>query len=158
MSSTSTRCSPWEAAAGAGSTFCCAPAAPPRLLPSSRSPPARHPLATRSPPISSLSSLARSPPANLCPRRCANLYSLLNLEAHTAGILDKCLAAGMGVVIGGPYSSGILATGADPPDGRAPMYNYQIASAAVRTRTRGIEAVCARHGVPLIAAALQVGH
>ena len=64
----------------------------------------------------------------------------------------------MGVVIGGPYSSGILATGADPPDGRAPMYNYQPASFAVRARTRGIAAVCARHGVPLIAAALQVGH
>ena len=35
------------------------------------------------------------------------------------------------------------------------MYNYKPASADVRARTRAIQSVCARHGVPLIAAALQ---
>jgi len=86
---------------------------------------------------------------------CANLYSLLNHEAHECGILDECLRAGISVIVGGPYSSGILATGADPPDGRAPNYNYQPASDEVRARCRRIEAVCRKHRVPLIAAALQ---
>lgn len=71
------------------------------------------------------------------------------------GILDECLRAGISVIVGGPYSSGILATGADPPDGRAPNYNYQPASDEVRARCRRIEAVCRKHRVPLIAAALQ---
>lgn len=92
---------------------------------------------------------------------CANLYSLLNHEAHDEKILDKCLAAGVGVVVGGPYSSGILATGSKGPGGgRPPMYNYEPAGEEVLARTRRIEAVCARHAVPLIAAALQfpLGH
>ena len=90
----------------------------------------------------------------------ANLYSLLNFDAHTEGILDKCLAAGVGVVVGGPYSSGILATGSRPRNGQPPMYNYEPANEEVLGRCRGIEAVCAQHGVPLIAAALQfpLGH
>lgn len=90
----------------------------------------------------------------------ANMYSLLNFEAHAEGILDKCLAAGVGVVVGGPYSSGILATGSRPKNGRPPMYNYEPANEEVLGRCRGIEAVCARHRVPLIAAALQfpLGH
>ena len=85
----------------------------------------------------------------------ANMHSLLSHEASSLGILDDCLAAGVAVVIGGPYSSGILATGADPPDGSTPKFNYQPASEAVRARVRRIERVCDRHGVPLIAAALQ---
>ena len=50
----------------------------------------------------------------------ANMYSLLNFEAHTEGVLDKCLVAGVGVVVGGPYSSGILATGSRPTNRRPP--------------------------------------
>ena len=40
------------------------------------------------------------------------------------------------------------------------MYNYQPATEEVLARTRGLEAVCAAHGVALIAAALQfpLGH
>ena len=65
----------------------------------------------------------------------------------------------MAVVIGGPFSSGILATGPDPPRGTA-MYNYRPASDDVRATARRIEAICKRHGVPLVAAALQfpLGH
>ena len=86
---------------------------------------------------------------------CANMHSLLNGEAVSLGLLDQCLAHGVSVVVGGPYSSGILASGADPPDGSVPYFNYQPASNAVRAHCRRIEAVCRRHGVPLIAAALQ---
>ena len=87
----------------------------------------------------------------------ANCYSLLNFSA--AGILDECEKRGVAVVIGGPFSSGILATGPDPPRGTA-MYNYRPASDDVRATARRIEAICKRHGVPLVAAALQfpLGH
>jgi hypothetical protein len=82
----------------------------------------------------------------------ANMYSLLNLSAHDLGILDKCQQSGVGVVVGGPYSSGILATGADPKCGGPAYYNYMPASEAVLVKTRRIEAVCERYNVPLIAA------
>ncbi|KAH8099240.1 D-arabinose 1-dehydrogenase [Aureococcus anophagefferens] len=75
----------------------------------------------------------------------ANCYSLLNFSA--AGILDECEKRGVAVVIGGPFSSGILATGPDPPRGTA-MYNYRPASDDVRATARRIEAICKRHGVP----------
>eukprot|EP00939_MAST-03C_sp_MAST-3C-sp1_P004182 g4182.t1 len=85
----------------------------------------------------------------------ANMFSLLNHEAWDDGILQDCQKAGVSVVIGGPFSSGILATGADPPSGKAPYFNYQPATVAVRARTRRLEALCKRHSIPLIAAALQ---
>ena len=85
----------------------------------------------------------------------ANMHSLLNAEAHDLGILEACEAKGVSVIVGGPYSSGILATGADPADGRPPMYNYTPASDEVRERTRRIEKCCTKYGVPLIAVALQ---
>ena len=56
----------------------------------------------------------------------ANMYSLLSDEANTTGILDACAARGVGVVIGGPFSSGILATGADPEDGSIPKFNCAL--------------------------------
>ena len=85
----------------------------------------------------------------------ANMHSLLNNEANELGILDECAVRGVSVVVGGPFSTGILATGADPPGGAVPNYNYLPASDRVRAHTRRLESVCKRHGVPLIAAALQ---
>ena len=63
---------------------------------------------------------------------------------------------GVGFVIGAVYSSGILATGATP----GAHYNYAPAPPEILERVRRIEAVCARHRVPLAAAALQfpLGH
>ena len=60
------------------------------------------------------------------------------------------------IVIGSPYASGILATGA-VIDAK---YNYAPASSEIAAKVRRIEAVCGRHGVPLAAAALQfpLGH
>lgn len=65
--------------------------------------------------------------------------------------LPMCAAKGVGLVIGGVFNSGILATGAKP----AAKHNYQDACADVLARVARIEAVCATHAVPLTAAALQ---
>ena len=59
------------------------------------------------------------------------------------------------MVIGAPFNSGILATGATPTDGRVPYFNYEPAPPTIVKRVAAIEAVCASHGVPLKAAALQ---
>ncbi|MDB5538886.1 MAG: Pyridoxal 4-dehydrogenase [Devosia sp.] len=70
-------------------------------------------------------------------------------------VLDEefplCEARGVGVIIGGVFASGILATGPVP----GARYNYEIANAGQLEKIRRMQAVCARHGVPLAAAALQ---
>jgi D-threo-aldose 1-dehydrogenase len=81
----------------------------------------------------------------------AGRYTLLEQGAIGA-LLPRCITEGVSVVIGGPFNSGILATGVSAP---TPRYNYTPAPAAIRERASDIEAVCASHGVPLIAAALQ---
>lgn len=82
-------------------------------------------------------------------------YTLLD-QAPLEDTLPACLERGVSVIIGSPFASGILATG--PVEGA--VYNYAPASAATLEKTRRIEAVCARHGVKLQAAALQfpLGH
>lgn len=82
----------------------------------------------------------------------AGRYTLLDQSA-LAELLPRCAAAGTAVVVGGPFNSGILATGVG---GAGPFhYDYGEAPAAIVERVRQIEAVCARHDVPLRAAALQ---
>jgi len=68
----------------------------------------------------------------------------------------RCVERGIGIVIGSPYASGILATG--PIEGA--KYNYVPAAPEIMDKTRRIDEVCRRHGVPLAAAALQfpLGH
>jgi D-threo-aldose 1-dehydrogenase len=85
----------------------------------------------------------------------AGRYTLLEQEA-LAALLPACAARGVGVVVGGPFNSGILATGAVP----GALYNYAPAPEPILRRTAAIEAVCARHGVRLAQAALQfpLGH
>jgi len=75
--------------------------------------------------------------------------TLLRHEARRE-FLPFCLERGIGVIVGGPYNSGILASGAVP----GAQFDYAPASAAVLDHVRKIEAVCARYGVPLAAAAL----
>lgn len=79
----------------------------------------------------------------------AGRYTLLEQGALDA-FLPACARAETSVVIGGPYNSGILATGS----GAAGCYNYAPPPAAVLTKVRALEAVAARHGVSLPAAAL----
>lgn len=62
-----------------------------------------------------------------------------------------CASRGIGIVVGAPYASGILATG---PVKEA-KYRYASASPEVLDKVSRIQAVCERHGVPLKAAALQ---
>jgi D-threo-aldose 1-dehydrogenase len=82
-------------------------------------------------------------------------YTLLEQDVLDAEF-PRCAERGVGIVIGGPYNSGILATGAVPHA----MHNYSPATAEIRERVARMEAVCKRHGVPLPAAALQfpLGH
>jgi D-threo-aldose 1-dehydrogenase len=55
------------------------------------------------------------------------------------------------VVIGGPYNSGILATGPRP----GAHYNYAPAPPDVLDRAARLKAICNRHGVRLIDAAFR---
>lgn len=84
----------------------------------------------------------------------AMAYTLLDQSALAA--LDRLAAAGVGVVIGAPFASDILVTGATGPA----RYGYRPASPAILEKTARIAAVCARHGVALPAAALRfpLGH
>lgn len=85
----------------------------------------------------------------------AGRYTLLEQEALDS-FLPLCVEKDVGIILGGPYNSGILATGA--VDGA--KYNYADAPPEIMEQVRRIDAVCAAHDTPLIAAALQfvVGH
>lgn len=80
----------------------------------------------------------------------AGRYTLLEQEA-LAGFLPLCETRGIGIVIGGPYNSGILATGPKP----GAFYNYDPAPPEILDRAARIEAACGRHGVRLVDAAFQ---
>ena len=80
----------------------------------------------------------------------AGRYTLLEQEALTS-FLPLCEKRGIGIALGGPYNSGILATGAKP----GAYYNYDPAPQEILDRVSRIEAVCKEHGVKLIEAALQ---
>jgi len=80
----------------------------------------------------------------------AGRYTLLEQEALES-FLPLAEARGIGVVIGGPYNSGILATGPRP----GAFYNYDPAPQEILDRVARLEAACTRHGVRLIDAAFQ---
>lgn len=84
----------------------------------------------------------------------AGRYTLLDQSA-LGELMPLCERRGVGVVIGGPYNSGILATGARPADGSTPYFNYVPASPERTARVAAIESVCREFDVPLRAAALQ---
>ena len=80
----------------------------------------------------------------------AGRYTLLEQDSLNE-FLPLCEERGAAVVVGGGFNSGILATGAV----EGAKYNYAPAPAAIMDKVTKIEAVCAEHGVPLPAAALQ---
>lgn len=80
----------------------------------------------------------------------AGRYTLLEQEALNE-LLPLCERRGTAIVIGGGFNGGILATGAVP----GAKWNYAPAPAPIMEKVKRIEAVCARHKVPLAAAALQ---
>jgi D-threo-aldose 1-dehydrogenase len=79
----------------------------------------------------------------------AGRYTLLDQDA-LGELLPLCVERDIAVLAGGVMNSGILA---DPtPGGR---FDYQPAPPAIVERARRLAAICARHGVPLRAAAVQ---
>ena len=80
----------------------------------------------------------------------AGRYSLID---HTGlkELLPLCVEKHISIIIGGPYNSGILATGAKP----GAKFNYADAPPEILEKVRKVEELCARHKVPMKAAALQ---
>jgi len=85
----------------------------------------------------------------------AGRYTLLEQESLNT-FLPLCVERDIGIIIGGPLNTGILATGAV----EGAYYNYAPAPPEIMAQVAKIEAVCQRHNVPLATAALQfpLGH
>ncbi|MBI2969898.1 MAG: aldo/keto reductase [Gammaproteobacteria bacterium] len=76
----------------------------------------------------------------------AGRYTLLE-QVPLDTLFPQCAKRGVGIVVGGPYNSGVLA-------GRN-TYNYTDIPPEVAARVRELDAVCGAHAVPLPRAALQ---
>ncbi len=80
----------------------------------------------------------------------AGRYTLLEQESLKS-FLPKCEQRNCSIIIGGPYNSGILATGSKGN----PYYNYEPANTDILQRVSKIEQVCEEFEVSLASAALQ---
>jgi D-threo-aldose 1-dehydrogenase len=80
----------------------------------------------------------------------AGRYTLLEQGALEA-FLPECVKRNVSVILGGPYNSGILTGGVKP----GATHDYVAAPTPLIDKAQKIEAVCARHGVELGAAAMQ---
>jgi D-threo-aldose 1-dehydrogenase len=78
-----------------------------------------------------------------------NRFTLVNRNAEE--MMDFAAAKGIAVLNAAPYASGVLAKGSSGN----PRYAYQEATDAMLDPVRRMEEICARHNVPLGAAALQ---
>jgi D-threo-aldose 1-dehydrogenase len=87
----------------------------------------------------------------------AGRYTLLEQTALDE-LLPSCERRGVSILCGGPFNSGVLATGSRA--GAKTHYDYAAPPGAVLARVAQLEAVCDEFGVPLQAAALQfpLGH
>ena len=83
----------------------------------------------------------------------AGRYTLLEQEPLDE-LLPLCAERGVGIVLGGVYNSGVLATGPVP----GARFNYAPAGDDVLTRAGRLQEVCRRHDVPLAAVALQFAY
>lgn len=77
----------------------------------------------------------------------AGRYTLLDHEKALKKVMPLAASRDVNIVIGGPYSSGILAGGTH--------FEYAEASPEIVARVEKIKAIAARHNVPVKAAALQ---
>lgn len=77
-------------------------------------------------------------------------YTLLD-QSSLKGPMARCLERGIGVIIGAPFASGILAAPRNPDA----QYGYAPASAELKAKALAMAKCCEDHGVPLAAAALQ---
>lgn len=78
-----------------------------------------------------------------------NRFTLVNRNADA--MIDYALSRGTAVFNAAPYGGGVFAKGSAV----LPKYSYRDAPAHVMDAVKQVEAVCARHGVPPGAAALQ---
>ncbi len=76
----------------------------------------------------------------------AGRWTLLDRSARDE-LLPLCEERGIRVIAGGVFNSGILAGGT--------TFDYEAAPPDILARVRDLDATCARHGVPLAAAAVQ---
>ena len=82
----------------------------------------------------------------------AGRYTLLEQSACES-FLPLCAKRGASVILGGPFNSGILASGVR---GGGPFYyNYEQAPQNIIARVAQLEIVCEEFSIPLAAAALQ---
>lgn len=77
----------------------------------------------------------------------AGRYTLLDHREALDDLFPSCEARGVGIVVGGPFNSGVLAGGGH--------YEYDTIPTDVRARADHLKAVCASFGVDPRAAALQ---
>ncbi|ADI11348.1 putative oxidoreductase [Streptomyces bingchenggensis BCW-1] len=77
----------------------------------------------------------------------AGRYTLLDHEHALERVLPMAQEAGAGMVVGGPYSSGVLAGGKH--------FEYQPASKEILAKVDTLKALADKHGVSIKAAALQ---
>ena len=77
----------------------------------------------------------------------AGRYTLLDHAAALEKLMPAAAERGLGIIVGGPYNSGLLAGGTH--------YEYQKAPQTMLDRVAQIKAVCERFGVDIRAVALQ---
>lgn len=77
----------------------------------------------------------------------AGRYTLLDHDRALQRVTPKMAERGLGIVVGGPYSSGALVGG--------PNFEYAPASPAILDKVARIKAIADRHGVAMKAAGLQ---
>jgi len=77
----------------------------------------------------------------------AGRYTLLDHADALRALMPASVERGLGIVVGGPYNSGILAGGSH--------YEYQQATPDILARMDALRAVCAEFNVDIRAAALQ---
>ncbi|MCV7229814.1 aldo/keto reductase [Mycolicibacterium komossense] len=77
----------------------------------------------------------------------AGRYTLLDHEHALQRVMPAAQKQGVGIVIGGPYSSGVLVGG--------PNFEYKRAPAEIGPKVKALSVLADQHGIPLKAAALQ---
>ncbi|KAF1016975.1 MAG: Pyridoxal 4-dehydrogenase [Stenotrophomonas maltophilia] len=77
----------------------------------------------------------------------AGRYTLLDHHDALQRLMPESLARGVGIVVGGPYNSGVLAGGSH--------YEYQPTPPEIARRVQALQALATTHGIDLRAAALQ---
>ena len=82
----------------------------------------------------------------------AGQYSLLEHSPETLAFIELCRKKDIGLLLAGVFNSGLLAGGSQS----CASFHYKPPSEQVRSRVAAIEQIAVRHGVSLIAAAIQL--